>query len=68
MTRKEFENQKGRTIQYLHQLALEINSNPNISLKQKKKLIKEFQKHHPEALNWYFLGQETTIWEYVPIW
>ncbi|XP_058529165.1 DEP domain-containing protein 4 isoform X1 [Ochotona princeps] len=51
MTHKEFENQKGRTIQYLHQLALEINSNPNISLKQKKKLIKEFQKHHPEALN-----------------
>ncbi|XP_023365138.1 DEP domain-containing protein 4 isoform X1 [Otolemur garnettii] len=51
LTHKEFEKQKGRTIQYLHQLALEINSNPSLSLKQKKKLIKEFQKHHPEALD-----------------
>lgn len=51
LTYKEFEKQKERTSQYLHQLALEINSNPNITLKQKKKLIKEFQKHHPEALH-----------------
>ncbi|XP_066118567.1 DEP domain-containing protein 4 isoform X1 [Saccopteryx bilineata] len=50
LTYKEFEKQKERTIQYLQQLALEINSNPSISLKQRKKLIKEFQKHHPEAL------------------
>ncbi|XP_017197540.1 DEP domain-containing protein 4 isoform X3 [Oryctolagus cuniculus] len=51
LTHKEFEKQKGRTIECLHQLALEINSDPNISLKQKKKLIKEFQKYHPEAFN-----------------
>uniref|UniRef100_A0A9L0K484 DEP domain containing 4 n=1 Tax=Equus asinus TaxID=9793 RepID=A0A9L0K484_EQUAS len=51
LTYKEFEKRKERTIQNLHQLALEINSNPSISLKQKKKLIKEFQKHHPEALH-----------------
>eukprot|EP00069_Balaena_mysticetus_P005621 bmy_04775T0 len=51
LTYKEFEKQKERTSQYLHQLALEINSNPSISLKRKKKLIKEFQKHHPEALH-----------------
>ncbi|KAM9674099.1 LOW QUALITY PROTEIN: DEP domain-containing protein 4 [Trichechus inunguis] len=47
----EFEKQKEKTIQYLCCLAHEINSNSNISWKQKRKLIKEFQKHHPEALH-----------------
>ncbi|XP_014635758.1 PREDICTED: DEP domain-containing protein 7-like [Ceratotherium simum simum] len=51
LTYKEFEKRKERTIQNLHQLALEIYTNSSISLKQKKKLIKEFQKHHPEALH-----------------
>nr|XP_023395478.1 DEP domain-containing protein 4 [Loxodonta africana] len=51
LTDKEFEKQKERTIQYLRQLAHEINSNSNISWKQKRKLIKDFQKHHPEALH-----------------
>ncbi|XP_037371079.2 DEP domain-containing protein 4 [Talpa occidentalis] len=51
LTYKEFEKQKEEKIHYLHQLVLEINSNPTISLKQKKKLIKEFQKHHPQSLH-----------------
>ncbi|XP_036106567.1 DEP domain-containing protein 4 isoform X2 [Molossus molossus] len=50
LTYKEFEKHKERTIQHLHQLALEIHSHPSISWRQRKKLIKEFQKHHPEAL------------------
>ena len=33
LTYKEFEKQKQRTSQYLHQLALEINSNSSTSLK-----------------------------------
>ncbi|KAM9230204.1 LOW QUALITY PROTEIN: DEP domain-containing protein 4 [Dugong dugon] len=45
----EFEKQKEKTIQYLRCLAHEINSNSNISWTKKK--IKEFQKHHPEALH-----------------
>ncbi|XP_055973523.1 DEP domain-containing protein 4 [Sorex fumeus] len=50
LTYKEFEKQKEKTVEYLHQLTLEINSNPSISLKLKRKLIKEFQKYHPGAL------------------
>ncbi|KAM9683719.1 LOW QUALITY PROTEIN: DEP domain-containing protein 4, partial [Dama dama] len=46
---KEFEKQKQRTSQYLHQLAFEVNSNSSISLN--KKIIKEFPKHHPEVLH-----------------
>ncbi|XP_012590589.1 PREDICTED: DEP domain-containing protein 4 [Condylura cristata] len=49
LTCKEFEKQKKKKIHYLQQLVHEINSNPSISLKQKKKLIKEFQKHHPQS-------------------
>ncbi|XP_063567933.1 DEP domain-containing protein 4 isoform X1 [Pongo abelii] len=62
LTYKEFEKQKGRTIQYLHQLALEINSNPSISLKRKKKLI--YSKTPSRSFELTFLIQETTICKY----
>ncbi|XP_006871189.1 PREDICTED: DEP domain-containing protein 7 [Chrysochloris asiatica] len=51
LTNEEFERRKERTIKSLRQLAHEINNNCHISWKQKRKLIKDIQKHHPEALH-----------------
>ncbi|XP_027711574.1 DEP domain-containing protein 4 [Vombatus ursinus] len=51
LTREEYEGQKQRTTGELQQLIQEINISSSIPLKQKKKLMKEFQKHHPSALN-----------------
>ncbi|XP_028934324.1 DEP domain-containing protein 4 [Ornithorhynchus anatinus] len=48
---RDYERQKQTTIQHLQQLIHEINSNSSIPLKQKKKLLKEFQKHHPPAFD-----------------
>ncbi|XP_067415832.1 DEP domain-containing protein 4 isoform X1 [Emydura macquarii macquarii] len=49
LTPEEFEDQK-QTSHYLQELIQEIDDNPTIPLKQKKKLFKEFQKHHSIAL------------------
>ncbi|XP_030816899.1 DEP domain-containing protein 4 isoform X2 [Camarhynchus parvulus] len=46
ITAKEYEDQKQQTNQYLLALVQEIDNDPTIPLKQKKKLIKEFQKYH----------------------
>ncbi|KAM9169703.1 DEP domain-containing protein 4 isoform 2-T2 [Pangshura tecta] len=50
LTPEEFEDQKQQTRHHLLELIQEMDSNPTISLKQKKKLFKEFQKHHSIAL------------------
>ncbi|CAM4495779.1 unnamed protein product [Lepidochelys kempii] len=50
LTPEEFEDQKQQTRHHLQELIQEMDSNPTISLKQKKKLFKEFQKHHSVAL------------------
>ncbi|XP_014818935.1 PREDICTED: DEP domain-containing protein 4 isoform X1 [Calidris pugnax] len=46
VTTKEYEDQKQQTSQYLLALVQEIDNDSTIPLKQKKKLIKEFRKHH----------------------
>uniref|UniRef100_A0A8C0AX17 DEP domain containing 4 n=1 Tax=Buteo japonicus TaxID=224669 RepID=A0A8C0AX17_9AVES len=46
VTTKEYEDQKQQTNQYLLALVQEMDNDPTISLKQKKKLIKEFRKYH----------------------
>uniref|UniRef100_A0A8C8SS40 DEP domain containing 4 n=1 Tax=Pelusios castaneus TaxID=367368 RepID=A0A8C8SS40_9SAUR len=50
LTPEEFEDQKQLTNHHLQELIQGINDNPIIPLKQKKKLFKEFQKHHSVAL------------------
>ncbi|XP_063252312.1 DEP domain-containing protein 4 isoform X2 [Prinia subflava] len=46
ITTKEYEDQKQQTNQYLLELIQEMDNNPTVPAKQKKKLIKEFQKYH----------------------
>ncbi|KAI1239037.1 hypothetical protein IHE44_0012143 [Lamprotornis superbus] len=46
ITTKEYEDQKQQTNQYLLALIREMDNDPTVPLKQKKKLIKEFQKYH----------------------
>uniref|UniRef100_A0A8C3TYJ2 DEP domain containing 4 n=1 Tax=Catharus ustulatus TaxID=91951 RepID=A0A8C3TYJ2_CATUS len=46
ITTKEYEDQKQQTNQYLLALIQEMDNDPTIPLKQKKKLIKEFRKYH----------------------
>uniref|UniRef100_A0A8D2NMY5 DEP domain containing 4 n=1 Tax=Zosterops lateralis melanops TaxID=1220523 RepID=A0A8D2NMY5_ZOSLA len=46
ITTKEYEDQKQQTNQYLLALIQELDSDSTVPLKQKKKLIKEFQKYH----------------------
>nr|XP_009675905.1 PREDICTED: DEP domain-containing protein 4 [Struthio camelus australis] len=46
LTPKEYEDQKQQTNQYLLALIQEMDNDPTIPLKQKKKLIKELQKYH----------------------
>ncbi|KAM6419361.1 DEP domain-containing protein 4 isoform 2-T2 [Pluvialis apricaria] len=46
VTAKEYEDQKQQTNQYLLALVQEMDNDPTIPLKQKKKLIKEFRKYH----------------------
>ncbi|KAM6146002.1 LOW QUALITY PROTEIN: DEP domain-containing protein 4 [Phoenicopterus ruber ruber] len=46
VTAKEYEDQKQQTNQYLLALVRKMDNDPAIPLKQKKKLIKEFRKHH----------------------
>ncbi|XP_054242790.1 DEP domain-containing protein 4 [Indicator indicator] len=46
VTAKEYEDQKHQTNQYLLALVQEMDKDPTIPLKQKKKLMKEFRKYH----------------------
>ncbi|KAJ7404612.1 DEP domain containing 4 [Willisornis vidua] len=46
ITAKEYEDQKQQTNQYLLALIQEMDNDPSVPLKQKKKLFKEFQKYH----------------------
>ncbi|XP_030310003.1 DEP domain-containing protein 4 [Calypte anna] len=46
VTTKEYEDQKQQTNQYLLALVKEMDNDPTITLKQKKKLVKEFRKYH----------------------
>ncbi|KAL2309578.1 hypothetical protein Nmel_005785 [Mimus melanotis] len=57
ITAKEYEDQKRQTNQYLLALIREMDNDPTVPLKQKKKLIKEFQKYHSFV---YCSGCKTT--------
>ncbi|XP_074757570.1 DEP domain-containing protein 4 [Athene noctua] len=57
VTTKEYEDEKQQTNQYLLALVQEMDSDPAIPLKQKKKIIKEFQKYHSLV---YCSGCKTT--------
>ncbi|KAM9578450.1 DEP domain-containing protein 4 isoform 1-T1 [Guaruba guarouba] len=46
VTTKEYEDQNQQTNQYLLTLVQEMDSDPTVPLKQKKKLVKEFKKYH----------------------
>ncbi|KAM4782596.1 DEP domain-containing protein 4 isoform 3-T3 [Cyanocitta cristata] len=46
ITPKEYEDQKQQTNQHLLALIQEMDNDPTVPSKQKKKLIKEFQKYH----------------------
>ncbi|KAM4671684.1 DEP domain-containing protein 4 isoform 2-T2 [Amazona ochrocephala] len=46
VTAKEYEDQNKQTNQYLLALVQEMDSDPTIPSKQKKKLVKEFKKYH----------------------
>nr|XP_033808536.1 DEP domain-containing protein 4 [Geotrypetes seraphini] len=46
LTSQEFEEQARQTTQHLQQLIHRIGLHPTLPLKQKRKLLKEFQKHH----------------------
>ncbi|XP_067906231.1 DEP domain-containing protein 4 isoform X3 [Heterodontus francisci] len=48
VTQEEFEEQKNKTtIDQLQQLVQDISQNSNISVKERNRLLREFQKHHP---------------------
>ncbi|XP_016158959.1 PREDICTED: DEP domain-containing protein 4 [Ficedula albicollis] len=57
ITTKEYEDQKQQTNQYLLALIRKMDNDPTVPLKQKKKLIKEFQKYHSFV---YCSGCQTT--------
>ncbi|XP_053799835.1 DEP domain-containing protein 4 isoform X2 [Vidua chalybeata] len=57
ITTKEYEDQKQQTNQYLLALIQEMDNDPTVPSKQKKKLIKEFQKYHSFV---YCSGCKTT--------
>ncbi|XP_066406081.1 DEP domain-containing protein 4 [Molothrus aeneus] len=57
ITTKEYEDQKQQTNQYLLALVQDIDNDPTVPLKQKKKLIKEFRKYHSFV---YCSGCKTT--------
>uniref|UniRef100_A0A8C3P3R5 DEP domain containing 4 n=1 Tax=Cyanoderma ruficeps TaxID=181631 RepID=A0A8C3P3R5_9PASS len=57
ITTKEYEDQKQQTNQYLLALIQEMDNDPTVPLKQKKKLIKEFRKYHSLV---YCSGCKTT--------
>uniref|UniRef100_A0A8C7ECW5 DEP domain containing 4 n=1 Tax=Nothoprocta perdicaria TaxID=30464 RepID=A0A8C7ECW5_NOTPE len=46
LTPKEYEDQKQQTNQYLLALVQEMDNDPTLPLKQKKKIIKEVRKYH----------------------
>ncbi|XP_030071245.1 DEP domain-containing protein 4 [Microcaecilia unicolor] len=49
VTCQKFEEQRRQTTQHLQQLIHRISTHPTLPLKQKRKLFKEFQKHHVEV-------------------
>ncbi|RMC03239.1 hypothetical protein DUI87_20433 [Hirundo rustica rustica] len=57
ITPKEYEDQKQQTNQYLLALIQEMDNDPTVPSKQKKKLIKEFRKYHSFV---YCSGCKTT--------
>ncbi|XP_048156021.1 DEP domain-containing protein 4 isoform X1 [Corvus hawaiiensis] len=57
ITPKEYEDQKQQTVQHLLALIQEMDNDPTVPLKQKKKLIKEFRKYHSLV---YCSGCKTT--------
>uniref|UniRef100_A0A8C3DPW2 DEP domain containing 4 n=1 Tax=Corvus moneduloides TaxID=1196302 RepID=A0A8C3DPW2_CORMO len=57
ITPKEYEDQKQQTNQHLLALIQEMDNDPTVPLKQKKKLIKEFRKYHSLV---YCSGCKTT--------
>ncbi|XP_078077215.1 DEP domain-containing protein 7 [Mustelus asterias] len=55
ITQKEFEEQKIKTtMEQLQRLVQDISQNGNISVKEKNKLLQEFQKHHPSVFLQHF--------------
>ncbi|XP_042191444.1 DEP domain-containing protein 4 isoform X2 [Callorhinchus milii] len=55
VTQQEFEEQKHQiTTEHLQHLVQDISQNSNTSTKNKKKLLRELQKHHPLVFLQYF--------------
>ncbi|XP_029455597.1 DEP domain-containing protein 4 [Rhinatrema bivittatum] len=54
LTCQEFEEQRKQTTQQLQWLVHEIGTHPTLPVKQKRKLLKEFQKHHSVAWTEHF--------------
>ncbi|XP_041833032.1 DEP domain-containing protein 4 [Melanotaenia boesemani] len=55
MTPQEYEDQReATTLESLKQLLCDISSNKNMPVKEKRKLLKEFEKHHPVVFLQHF--------------
>ncbi|XP_014844925.1 PREDICTED: DEP domain-containing protein 4 isoform X1 [Poecilia mexicana] len=55
VTLQEYEDQRdATTLESLRQLLRDISSNANMAAKQKRKLLKEFEKHHPVVFLQHF--------------
>ncbi|XP_008398790.1 DEP domain-containing protein 4 isoform X2 [Poecilia reticulata] len=55
VTPQEYEDQRdATTLESLRQLLRDISSNANMAAKQKRKLLKEFEKHHPVVFLQHF--------------
>ncbi|XP_032445735.1 DEP domain-containing protein 4 [Xiphophorus hellerii] len=55
VTPQEYEDQRdATTLESLRQLLRDISSNTNMTAKQKRKLLKEFEKHHPVVFLQHF--------------
>ncbi|XP_043963658.1 DEP domain-containing protein 4 isoform X3 [Gambusia affinis] len=55
VTLQEYEDQRdATTLESLRQLLRDISSNTNMTAKQKRKLLKEFEKHHPVVFLQHF--------------
>ncbi|XP_038150129.1 DEP domain-containing protein 4 [Cyprinodon tularosa] len=55
VTRQEYEDQReASTLESLKQLLCHISSNTSMAAKEKRKLLKEFEKHHPVVFLQHF--------------
>lgn len=55
VTRQEYEDQReATTLESLRQLLRDILSNKRMAAKEKRKLLKEFEKHHPVVFLQHF--------------